>query len=89
LYEQESDRNSRILVMEVGAGLTGFMVDAVAEVIRISSAEIQPPPAIVQGNAAQECLTGVINHGERLLIMLDLERLFSDEEKQAFEVLEQ
>lgn len=88
LYEREGDRNSRILVMEVGDSLTGFVVDAVAEVIRISSAEIQPSPAIVQENAAQDCITGVINHGERLLIVLDLNRLFSDEEKAAFETLE-
>ncbi len=88
LHEREGDRNSRILVMEVGDGLTGFVVDAVAEVIRISSAEIQPSPAIVQGNAAQDCITGVINHAERLLIVLDLNRLFSDDEKAAFGALE-
>lgn len=88
LYEREGDRNSRIVVMELGGGLTGFVVDAVAEVIRMSSAEIQPSPAIVQGNAAQECITGVINHAERLLIVLDLNRLFSDDEKAAFEALE-
>ena len=87
LQDRESDRLSRILVMEVGNSLTGFVVDAVAEVIRISAAEIQPPPAIVQGNAAQECITGVINHAERLLIALDLNRMFSDEEKVAFEAL--
>jgi purine-binding chemotaxis protein CheW len=86
--EREGDRKSRILVMEVGDNLTGFVVDAVAEVIRISSAEIQPPPNIVQGSAAQDCITGVINHTERLLIMLDLNRMFSDEEKAAFETLE-
>ena len=33
--------------------------------------------------------TGVINHGERLLIVLDLNRLFSEEEKLAFEDLGQ
>jgi purine-binding chemotaxis protein CheW len=88
LYERENDRQSLILVMEFGASLTGFVVDAVAEVIRISSAEIQPPPAIVYGNAAQDCITGVINHAERLLIVLDLNRLFSDGEKEAFEELE-
>ncbi len=87
LMEREGDRNNRILVMEVGDGLTGFVVDAVAEVIRVSATEIQPSPAIVQGNAAQDCITGVINHGERLLIVLDLNRLFSDEEKAAFEAL--
>ena len=88
LMDREQDRQSRILVMEVGNNLTGFVVDAVAEVIRLSSAEIQPSPSIVQGNAAQDCITGVINHGERLLISLDLNRLFSDEEKAAFETLE-
>lgn len=88
LYEREGDRNSRILVMEVGDSLTGFVVDAVAEVIRISLADIQPPPSIVQGNAAHYCITGVINRAERLLIMLDLNRLFNDEEKAVLETLE-
>lgn len=74
-------------MMEVGDGLTGFVVDAVAEVIRVSAAEIQPPPSIVQGNAAQECLTGVINHDDRLLIMLDLDRLFDNSERDAIESL--
>lgn len=88
LYEREEDRNSRILVMDIGGSLTGFVVDAVAEVIRISSAEIQPPPAITQGNAAQDCITGVINHAERLLIVLDLNRVFSEAEKATFEAFE-
>ena len=88
LWEREGDRNSRILVMDVGGNLTGFEVDAVAEVIRISSSDIQPPPGMLQGNAAQDCITGVINHGERLLIVLDLDRLFSDEEQAVFDTLE-
>ena len=88
LMDRDHDRQSRILVMEVGDSLTGFIVDAVAEVIRISAAEIQPPPVIAQGSTAQECITGVINHAERLLIVLNLNRMFSDEEKGSFEALE-
>lgn len=88
LPERGQDRQSRILVMEVGGGLTGFVVDAVAEVIRISAAEIQPSPAIAQGNAAQDAITGVINHGERLLIVLDLNRLFNEAERASFEMVE-
>lgn len=84
LSERAVNRQSRILVMEVGDCLTGFVVDAVAEVIRISASEIQPPPVIVQGNTAQECMTGVINHAERLLIALDLNRMFSGEEMAVF-----
>lgn len=87
LSNRENDRQSRIVVMEIDGGLTGFVVDAVAEVIRISAAEIQPPPAMTHDNAAQDCVNGVINHAERLLLVLDLNRLFSAEEKAAFESL--
>jgi purine-binding chemotaxis protein CheW len=85
LMENEASRSSRILVMETTGGLNGFIVDAVAEVIRISAGEIQPPPAITFGNAAQECITGVVNHAERLLIVLDLNKLFSDAEQALLE----
>ena len=78
LMDRESDRSSRILVMEVSSGLTGFVVDAVDEVIRITSAEIQPPPAVVSGSSAQECITGVINRAEQLLIVLELNKLFDN-----------
>jgi purine-binding chemotaxis protein CheW len=88
LMDRDHDSRSRVLVMEVGNNLTGFVVDAVAEVIRISSAEIQPPPSITQGSTAQECITGVINHAERLLIVLNLNRMFSDEEREVFETME-
>lgn len=87
LPDVEMDRRSRILVMDAKGTLTGFVVDAVAEVLRVSTADIQPPPVITQGNAAQECISGVVNHGERLLIVLDLNRLFNDDEKQALDML--
>jgi purine-binding chemotaxis protein CheW len=87
LQEREEDRNSRILVMELAGGLTGFVVDAVAEVIRISCSEIKPAPGMVQGNS-QDYVTGVLNRAERLLIVLDLERQLTAEEKQAMQALE-
>lgn len=79
LYEKEHDRHSRILVMERGGRLTGFVVDAVSEVLRVSAASIQPPPSLVSSGSAQDCLTGVINHGERLLIVIEPARLLGDE----------
>jgi purine-binding chemotaxis protein CheW len=83
LNDVERDNRTRIMVMEVGAELMGFIVDAVSEVIRISEEEIQPPPPVMNGNTSQECLAGVINQQERLLVMLDLEKLFTSEERLA------
>jgi purine-binding chemotaxis protein CheW len=82
LGESENDNRTRIMVMEMAGELTGFIVDSVAEVIRISAGEIQPTPPLVTGNIDQECLSGVINQDERLLVLLNLERLFSREEQQ-------
>lgn len=84
LPESDHDIHTRIMVMDVGGGLTGFIVDAVSEVIRIHSSEIQPPPTMVSGNIDQEFITGVFNHSERLLIIMDVDRMFSDQERQYF-----
>jgi purine-binding chemotaxis protein CheW len=89
LVESENNNHTRIIIMDVAGTLNGFIVDAVSEVIRIHSSDIQPPPALVMtGGISQEFISGVIKHAERLLIVLDLNRLFSDEEKTAFEALE-
>ncbi len=84
LTETESDKQTRIMVMDMEGELMGFIVDAVSEVIRISGSEIQPSPAMVAGGIDQECIAGVINQAERLLVLLNLEKMFSRDEKNFF-----
>ncbi len=84
LMEIEYDKQTRIMVMDVEGELMGFIVDSVSEVIRISSSEIQPSPAIVTSGIDQECISGVINQAERLLVLLDLQKMFSQEERNLF-----
>jgi purine-binding chemotaxis protein CheW len=84
LPETENDNRTRIIVMDMDNELMGFVVDSVAEVIRIAVSEIQPPPPIVTGGIDQECLSGVIHHAERLLVLLNLEKMFSHEERKSF-----
>ncbi|MEI6209037.1 MAG: chemotaxis protein CheW [Desulfuromonadales bacterium] len=85
LLENENSSQTRIIIMDVAGSLTGFIVDAVSEVIRIHSSEIQPPPSMVMsGGIGQEFITGVFNHVERLLIIMDIDRMFSDDERDGF-----
>ena len=84
LPSAETDSRTRIMVMDLTSELTGFIVDSVAEVIRIEAGEIQPAPPVVTGNIDQEYLSGVVNRDDRLLVLLDLERLFTSEERQKF-----
>jgi purine-binding chemotaxis protein CheW len=87
LREQGYDKQTRIMVMDVEGELMGFIVDAVSEVIRISSSEIQPSPAVVTSGIDQECIAGIINQAERLLVLLDLQRMFSQDERHFFSSL--
>jgi len=84
LMETEYDKQTRIMVMDVDGELMGFIVDSVSEVIRISGSEIQPSPAVVASGIDQDCIAGVINQAERLLVLLDLEKMFSNDEKSLF-----
>jgi purine-binding chemotaxis protein CheW len=81
LIESENSSHTRIMVMDIRGELTGFIVDGVSEVIRISAGEIQPSPTVVSGAVDQECIAGVINRAERLLIVLDLDKLVSSQDK--------
>ncbi len=81
LYGKDIDKQTRIMVMDMDGELMGFIVDSVSEVIRISETEIQPPPPVVNGGVDQICLSGVINRADRLLVLLELEKAFSLEER--------
>jgi len=81
LVELENSSHTRIIIMDVAGSLTGFVVDAVSEVLRIQSSDIQPPPSVVSStNLEADYITGVINHSERLLVIMDIDRMFSDGE---------
>jgi len=87
LVDTDYDSHTRIMVMDAPGGLTGLIVDGVSEVIRIPNSDIQPPPSMLSGGLGQECVTGVINHAERLLIMLDIDRMFTPEELNSFSAI--
>lgn len=84
LMEIENNLQTRIIIMDVCGSLTGFIVDAVSEVIRINSSEIQPPPTVtISGGVSQEYITGVYNHGERLLVIMDVDLMLSEDERKS------
>jgi purine-binding chemotaxis protein CheW len=81
---KENDKNTRIIVVELGNMVVGFVVDAVSEVLRIPKNITEPPPSIVAG-IGSEYITAVAKLENRLLILLDLERILKDKEKQQLE----
>ncbi|WP_296304468.1 chemotaxis protein CheW [uncultured Desulfovibrio sp.] len=76
------DKNTRIIVIEINNIIVGFVVDAVSEVLRIPASTVEPPPPVVAG-VESDYVSGVGKLQDRLLIMLDLDRLLSSEDMEA------
>ena len=79
LVVREIGHESRVVIVEVNKNLVGMMVDAVVEVLRLNVSAIDLAPTITKGVDAY-FLSGVARIGERLIILLDLERALSAEE---------
>ncbi|WP_027722662.1 chemotaxis protein CheW [Maridesulfovibrio zosterae] len=77
----EHDQNTRIIVIEINDMIVGFVVDSVSEVLRIPASTVEPPPAVVSG-LESEYISGVGKLEDRLLILLDLNRLLSSDEQE-------
>ncbi|WP_028575340.1 chemotaxis protein CheW [Desulfonatronovibrio hydrogenovorans] len=80
LESKSHDKNTRIVVIEINKMIVGFVVDSVSEVLRIPADTVEPPPPVVAG-LDSEYISGVGKLEDRLLILLDLDRLLSREEK--------
>lgn len=72
----------RIVVLDLQGVLTGVQVDSVSEVLRLPKSSIEQPPSIIEAEDASRLKgVGKLNKGERLLMLLDAERLLSDRER--------
>lgn len=79
LAARDRDKHTRIIVIEINDMIVGFIVDAVSEVLRIPANTVEPPPPVVAG-LESEYISGVGKLEDRLLILLDLDRLLSNDE---------
>ena len=80
LVSRDHDKHTRIIVIDISNMIVGFVVDSVSEVLRIPSSTVEPPPPVVAG-LESEYISGVGKLEDRLLILLDLDRLLSGDEQ--------
>ena len=81
MERKEHDKNTRIVVVEVGGKTVGFIVDAVKEVLRIPQNITEAPPEIVTGTNS-EFIMAVAKLEDRLITLIDLEKILTNNEKQ-------
>ena len=85
MESREWDKDTRIIVCDVGGHQIGMIVDAVEEVRRIPGSTIEPTPAIASTVNA-EYIKGVVKLESQLLIFLDVSRIASEVNREVAEM---
>jgi purine-binding chemotaxis protein CheW len=81
LQRESYDDNTVMIIVAVAERLFGIVVDAVSDVVDIDQAAIRPVPdmgAVVD----TRYLKGLATHDERMLMLLDVEKLMRPEDVQ-------
>jgi purine-binding chemotaxis protein CheW len=86
MERKERDKNTRIVVVELSGKVVGFVVDAVQEVLRVPRSVTEPPPSLVGGLKA-EYITAVGKLEDRLLILLDLEKVLTQDQQRSLQAV--
>ncbi len=77
-YADTTD-STRIVIIEVEKQVVGILVDSVSEVVYLRQSEIETTPNVGNEESAK-FIQGVCNKNDQLLILVELNKLMSDEE---------
>lgn len=87
--EKANDEDTKVLIVNMNDMLLGFTVDSVTEIVRINDEDIEDTPTTLR-NFDRRFLSGVGKLGDKLILLLDLEKVLTpDEELQVQEIVEQ
>lgn len=87
LEEATYDESTRIIIVHIDDIEVGLIVDAANDVIDIRQDAIEPPPEVV-GTVEVEYIRGVAKLDKRLLILLSLKKVLSNDELKELKTLE-
>ncbi len=79
LSSKEVDDSTRIVIIEADKQVVGILVDSVAEVVDMRMSEVESAPN-VGNDESSKYIQGVASHDDELLILVDLNKLLTDEE---------
>ena len=80
-----ADEQTKIIVIRTVERNIGFIVDNVSEILSISNEAIQDAPSIVNTTGDDRYIQGVAKQGNRMIVLLDIDRLVSDKDHRVME----
>ncbi len=79
---RDYDPSSRIIVLQLDGKIIGILVDKMNEVIWVNKHSIETNPTQSESKISENYIIGVVNLDDRLVILLDLYKLFNIQTEQ-------
>lgn len=81
LVKQEEIQDTKIVLMKLEELQVGFIVDSVCEILTITEGNIEATPKMIS-KYNSKYITGVTKKDGRMILLLDVDLLVSDEDQQ-------
>jgi len=78
--EDEEYTGKHIVITMIGDDTFGLLVDEVTDVLRLPKEDIKLPPEMITKKIGVDYVEGIGTLGEKLIILLDLEKVLSEKE---------
>jgi purine-binding chemotaxis protein CheW len=82
------DQRTVVIVLNIANRIVGVVVDGVSDVVALQSQDIKPPPEFGAG-LDMRYLLGLGTVGERMLILVDIEKLMTSRDMELIETVEE
>ena len=80
LEEVSYDHQTVVVILNLDSRVVGVVVDGVSDVLNLTKSQISDAPQFGSSVLSTEYLTGIGTVGERMLILVDIEKLMTREE---------
>lgn len=80
LEEVSYDHQTVVVILNLDSRVVGVVVDGVSDVLNLAKSQISDAPQFGSSVLSTEYLTGIGTVGERMLILVDIEKLMTSEE---------
>ena len=70
----------QIIICRIKKFIVGLIVDSISEVTTLTEQDVQPEPEVVSMQIEESFVSGIARLGERVITILDLEEIFTENE---------
>ena len=88
IEEKEYDDRTCIVIVSINNSSVGLIVDIVSEVHEIGKNDMGPPPTFKNTSGKEQYIAGLAKKGDEVKIILDVEKIISNEENQKLSKIE-